>query len=144
MKLLNKFLSLIRIDPNSRCWKWKAGKTNKGYGAFYINQKQHTAHRLSYRLFVGEIPIGLDLDHLCRNRDCCNPSHLEAVTRRENLLRGNTIPALNATKTHCKHGHEFTPENTIIKKTGSRDCRLCHLEQVKRAYAEKHNKKELN
>jgi hypothetical protein len=95
------------------------------------------AHRVAYEMLVGTIPKGLDLDHICHNgsgcgggescphRRCVNPDHLEPVTHRENMLRGETVAAMHARKTHCIHGHEFTPENTRIKRDGSRNCRAC-------------------
>jgi hypothetical protein len=76
--------------------------------------------------YVGKIPEGLQIDHLCRVRECANPAHLEAVTCRENLLRGDTVTAHNANKTHCVNGHEYTPENTAITRDGCRRCRICH------------------
>lgn len=83
------------------------------------------AHRVSYLWGKGEIPTGLDLDHLCRNRACVNPDHLEAVSRSVNLLRGKTIPAKHASKTHCPQNHEYSTENTYIGANGSRQCRTC-------------------
>ncbi|MEV4271931.1 HNH endonuclease signature motif containing protein [Micromonospora aurantiaca (nom. illeg.)] len=82
------------------------------------------AHRIAYEMKRGPVPDGLELDHLCRNRRCVRPAHLEPVTRRTNLLRGETIPARLAERTHCRHGHEFTPENTYQWR-GSRFCRTC-------------------
>lgn len=82
-------------------------------------------HRVVYEALVGPIPDGMVIDHLCRQPSCVNPAHLEPVTRRENVLRGLTLPAANARKTHCKHGHEFTPENTYLFPTGTRGCRTC-------------------
>jgi hypothetical protein len=84
---------------------------------------------VAYELAIGPIPEGLTIDHLCRNRGCVNPAHLEAVTNRTNLLRGDGIAALNARKTHCKRGHEFTPENTYVWREGTRACRACHTAQ---------------
>lgn len=82
-------------------------------------------HRAAYELANGPIPDGMQIDHLCRNRLCCNPDHLEAVTREENIARGNAPHMVNARKTHCKYGHEFSPENTLVTKRGSRSCRQC-------------------
>ncbi|MGO3650436.1 HNH endonuclease signature motif containing protein [Agrococcus casei] len=82
------------------------------------------AHRFAYADSRGAIPEGLEIDHLCRNRSCVNPKHLEAVSKRENLARGYAVPAINARKTHCKRGHEFTAENTY-RWGSSRICRAC-------------------
>ncbi len=85
------------------------------------------AHRFAYELLVGLIPVGLQIDHLCRNPSCCNPTHMEPVLPTENLRRGFSPSALNARKTHCKHGHEFTEENTYIRPStsGWRVCKEC-------------------
>lgn len=112
------------------CWEWK-GARQKGYGAIGAGGKTGgvlRAHRVIYEWLVGPIPEGLDLDHLCRNRSCVNPSHLEPVTRRENLMRADTLPARNTAKTHCPRGHEYNEENTYIQiKAGSRmrSCKNC-------------------
>lgn len=85
------------------------------------------AHRVAYEQARGPIPEGLELDHLCRNRACVNPDHLEPVTHRENLLRADTFAARHAAQTHCVNGHEFTPDNTYIRTRpeGGRECRAC-------------------
>lgn len=103
-----------------RCWWWTACiNPDTGYGTFW-DGKVLSAHRWAYEHFVGPIPEGLHLDHLCRVRRCVNPAHLEPVTLAENVRRGE-----RATKTHCKNGHEFTPENTIRRNKPGRECRTC-------------------
>ena len=110
------------------------GRINKGTGYGEVTVRSPTAakgyttamaHRIAYEKANGPIPAGMQIDHLCRNRACVNPSHLEAVTQRENLLRGTGTPAKNAAKTQCKHGHPFDATNTYVKPNGSRQCRAC-------------------
>lgn len=102
-----------------------AVKSKQGYGKLKWEGKVIHAHRVSYELFIGKIPNGLQIDHLCRNTSCVNPFHLEAVTAKENILRGDSLSAKNARKTSCKNGHKFSKENTIIRKEGGRACRTC-------------------
>jgi hypothetical protein len=109
-----------RVRVVGECWEWTGARERKGYGRF----RSQPAHRWSYELLRGEIPEGLFLDHLCRNRACVNPWHLEPVTNRVNILRGVSFAAINAHKTHCIRGHEFTPENTYMSTKG-RNCRAC-------------------
>ena len=115
------------IDTND-CWLWAGYKNEHGYGVHYYTEGKKTkkvlAHRMSYEHFKEKIPEGLVIDHLCRITSCINPSHLEAVTNIENILRGVGFAGLNNRKTHCPKGHEYTPENTNANN-GWRRCRVC-------------------
>ena len=110
------------------CWVWTGGKISTGYGFFHPTKQTHVlAHRYAYELLRGPIPDGLCIDHLCRNRVCVNPAHLEPVTLGENTRRGLSISTFNALKTHCPAGHAYTPENTYVQPTrpNTRRCREC-------------------
>lgn len=126
---------LTRVETGPGCWLWKGSMVQKtGYGMF----KGRPAHRLSYELFVGQIPVTFDIDHLCRTPLCVRPDHLQAVTTRENLRRApSCVSTINSLKTHCKHGHLFDALNTywrLDKKTGLRNrmCRACRREGERR------------
>ena len=115
-----------RVDKTDGCWLWTGALVTGGYGSIGLGQRRNgLAHRVSYELHVGPIPNGLQIDHLCRVRRCVNPAHLDVVTIRENVLRGEGITARYARKTHCAHGHEFTEENTRRTRTNGRVCRTC-------------------
>lgn len=112
------------------CWIWTASRTSSGYGQLACRPgPPQRAHRIAYVLIVGPIPEGLELDHVCRVRACVNPAHLEPVTNIENIMRGESVPARNARKTECAHGHPFDAENTRTRERGgrrrSRECRTC-------------------
>jgi hypothetical protein len=135
--LAERFWRHVVRDPDTECWIWTGGLHWSGYGRLAIkNGPNLRAHRVAYELLVGPIPEGLDLDHVkargCERRDCCNPAHLEPVTRRENLLRGETISARNAAKTHCPAGHPYTTDNTYYYQ-GRRSCATCVRERVRKA-----------
>ena len=119
------WLRVDRSDPEG-CWPW-LGRINAdtGYGECRL-LGQPNAHRVAYIYARGPIPLGLQIDHLCRNRACLNPAHLEVVTQRENILRGTSPSAQHHRQTHCSRGHEFTPENTYREANGHRRCRPCY------------------
>ena len=123
LPLIDRLLRQISPEPNTGCWLWTGPVTGGGYGQISIGRRIdgfRPAHRVSYELHVGPIPAGLDLDHLCRVKICVNPAHLEPVTRRENLMRGNAVGqgtlagsrasvAAKLSMTHCRKGHEYGP-----------------------------------
>lgn len=105
-------------EDNNGCWIF-TGALSSGYGVINIRHKLHYTHRVSYAHYVGTIPAGLTIDHLCRVTACCNPEHLEPVTIGENVRRAHV-------KSHCSRDHEFTSENTYIRPdNGRRQCRAC-------------------
>ena len=114
-----------RIMPDD-CWNWPWCKTPAGYGQIRVDGRNDYAHRVYYKRLRGAIPQGHQIDHLCRNRACCNPAHLEAVTERENQRRGLGWSGINARKTHCPRGHEYTTENTDGRPSRyGRWCKAC-------------------
>ncbi len=114
-----------RIALIAGCWNWTGYKFD-GYGRLrFRGFRTQKAHRIIYELLRGPIEPGLELDHLCKNRSCVNPKHLEPVEKIENLRRSPTVGTVNAAKTHCNAGHEFTAENTYMEDGRKRRCRKC-------------------
>lgn len=122
---LDQFEAKFMPEPMSGCWLWIGAIQSKGYG----NYQSRLAHRVSYERSVGKIPDGLTLDHRCRVTSCVNPAHLTPMTQKKNNSLGYSPTALNARKTHCSKGHEFTPENTrgVVRDDGNRRyCKTCN------------------
>lgn len=135
-----------KVRPNETgCWLWIGASAGQGYGRYTIGRGvEDYSHRVAYEAFKESIPASYEIDHLCKNRTCCNPSHLEAVTHLENVRRSPDTEATrtakgarNRTKTHCPQGHPYDEKNTYINTQGHRACRAC------RAQTERERKRRL-
>lgn len=129
-----RFWEKVRKEEGAgACWLWTATKTQNGYGLFTTDGRTGPAHRFAYELLVGPIPDGMQLDHLCRVRECVNPDHLEPVTNDENIRRGMK----GELRTHCRNGHAYLPDNLILEPVGdgrtARRCKVCREAQRARA-----------
>ena len=124
---------IVRI-PESGCWVWEGSISGYGYGETWWNNAKKFVHVLAHELFIGEVPKGFKVDHLCRVRCCCNPQHLEAVTHAENVRRGTGwqhVVEYHKQQTHCQRGHEWSAENTYVEPNGKRRCLECKRQRLR-------------
>jgi hypothetical protein len=137
---------LARLDTTGDCWLWPGARTTGGYGEVHVGYRKRGRDRMTIRRDVhvvmyehafGPVPTGLEIDHLCGNRACARPSHLEAVTHQENMRRGGGFASENMKKTHCPQGHPYSDENTYRPPTGHRKCRECGRRQHRAWHARK-------
>lgn len=126
----------IQVDDNG-CWVWQRMVTPSGYGRVYYRRATYAAHRFMYTIFKGPIPDNLVLDHLCRNRACCNPDHLEPVTISENVKRGNAPNYVTHRERVCRRGHAVTGDNALRTSDGFTKCRECDNANQRRRYERK-------
>ena len=113
-----------KFTKSKSCWVWESYRSKAGYGVFWADKRKY-AHRMSWELYIGKIPSHLQIDHICRVRDCVNPKHLQLVTSKQNTLLGNGPCGINSRKKVCSNGHPFAGKNLIVDKQGRR-CRECH------------------
>lgn len=136
-RLPERFWDKVCVDPASRCWVWQGSLVQKGYGMSTLDGRRTRAHRVAYIVLIGPIPDGLVLDHLCRNRACVNPDHLEPVTLGENSLRGMSPTIVKHRERRCGRGHAVDESNSyVVPSTGLPRCAQCKREDYERRHAD--------
>ena len=140
-----QLMECVEVDPDTDCWNWTRFLLKSGYATVCVDGKKQCAHRLFYEFWVGKIPTRLVIDHLCRNRKCCNPDHLQPVPQEVNLERGIQRPLatwhVNIGKTKCNYGHRLDDANTYVTKNGYRQCRQCNTRRLRETRARKREKR---
>lgn len=135
---MEKFLAKVEKGVPNECWPW-LGTTNNGYGQVTMPGRQISAHRLAYAAWIGPIPEGFEVHHICENKSCVNPAHLDSLPHKDHTRRHLTNPLTqNFLKTHCKRGHELTGYNVYPTKSGGRTCRECNNMRNREHYARTH------
>jgi hypothetical protein len=138
---IETFWSKVNKDTGiNGCWLWTGNTNNYGYGTFFYRGEKVLAHRFAYELKVGEIPSGKVIDHLCRNRKCVNPAHMETVSNVVNVLRGIGLFANKKRQTYCIHGHLLAGKNLRIRSDGHRSCKECERLNSNRHYYQRKEK----
>lgn len=150
---VDRLMAKVEVTSDG-CWAWTGARSGKGwdrgggYAAFYLDGRLTSGHRAAYELFVGPIPDGHQIDHLCHDpatcsedpcphRQCVNPDHLRAVTAAANNARSSSPSALRARVTHCPKGHPYDEANTYVSPKGGRGCRICRCASVQKAKAKR-------
>ncbi len=135
LPLDQRFFAKVDVGNSpAGCWIWTAHVDDDGYGRLQVQRRSVRAYRIAYEMFVGPVPVGLQIDHLCREPGCVNPLHLEAVTREENLKRGRRAGG-HGRETHCPQGHPYDDANTRRRPDGCRRCRTCERQRQRRRKA---------
>lgn len=143
VRFLTKVNKLGPLWNGTHCWEWLGADHGRGYGGFGIYGKHLLAYNWYWKLVNGDIPYGMELDHLCRNRLCVNPDHIETVTPYINFIRGQSPNAINARKTHCKRGHELSGNNLYMDRFG-RHCIACRRKTMHEWWIAKRSKSASN
>ncbi|PXH62351.1 HNH endonuclease signature motif containing protein [Klebsiella variicola] len=140
----SRLLSKVEKDLETGCWIFTGSRLPSGYGILWNGARPTGAHRISFQLYKGEIPAGKEIDHICNNRSCVNPAHLQAISHKENIHKSSTLMGVNARKSHCKRGHPLNGENLHITPLGARQCKECMRMHARNAKARKRDARNRN